>query len=148
MDASPFDRYYALFGFLAGVRDSDMPVIHPCRGLPVDCCPEVRRALGPSPDELRASNPTGWAYEWNGLFGHSWATGAELIGYDFARPVPCPRAHGDRRPDWQAPCGHEATDPEVSTVGEVLGGWVDTFHRIAALMPDPSDVRVVYAFDN
>ena len=37
---------------------------------------------------------------WNGLFGHSWATGAELVGYDFTTPMRCTYVHGADRPSW------------------------------------------------
>ena len=42
----PFERSYGLFGFLAGMRNHDVPLIHPCRGLPDDVSPEVRAELG------------------------------------------------------------------------------------------------------
>ena len=153
----PFDRSYALFGFLSGVRDHDVPQIHPVRGRPADASPKVREYFGfIYPDDCthpdRATSwPLGCSCVYNdaGLFGHSWATGAELTGYDFTTPMRCPYAHGDRRPSWsKEPCPHEATHPMNTTVGEYLGGWVDRFHEIAALADDPAHVRVVWAFDN
>lgn len=151
----PFDRSYGLFGFLAGMRDHNVPQIHPCRGLPADVSPDVRAELGAPVADLLAGKTDSWARyraidEWNGLFGHSWATGAELVGYDFATPMRCTYAHGDDRSSWDTePCPHEAVDPLMTTVGEYLGeGHLERFREIAAITADPNHVRVVYAFDN
>lgn len=129
----PFDRYYPLFGFLAGVRDVNMPRITPGRhGLPDDVSAEVRAEIGPTLDELMGAATTEWGrtlavQNWNGLHGHGWLTGAEILEYDF-----------------DAPCRWH----EGETVGELLGGWLDRLREIAYLMPNPHHVRVVYAFDN
>lgn len=65
--AAPFDwRHYPMFGFLAGVRDHDVPTIAQPRGLPDDVSPEVR-----------AENADG---EW--YHSASWLTLAELLAYD------------------------------------------------------------------
>ena len=154
----PFDRSYVLFGFLAGVRNHDVPQIHPCRGLPDNLSPELREKFGFAfPDDCthppeRRQAPLGCmcVYYDAGLFGHSWATGAELVGYDFTTPMKCTYAHGDDRPTWdKEPCPHEVVDPVFTTVGEYLGeGWIERFQEIAALASDPNHVRVVYAFDN
>ena len=142
-----------LFGFLAGVRDRDVPQIHPCRGLPVDLSPELREKFGFTfPDDCTHYRPSwssartcGCVYVHSGLFGHSWATGAELVGFDFERTFRCPLAHGDARPTWLEPCEHPG---DRITVAEYLGGWLDRFREIAALTADPSHVRAVFAFDN
>lgn len=151
----PFDRSYVLFGFLAGVRNHSVPQIHPCRGLPDDVSPEVRAELGLPLDDLMVGKTDSWARmlvvdAWNGLFGHSWATGAELVGYDFTTRMRCTYAHGDDRPTWdKEPCPHEAVDPVFTTVGEYLGeGWIERFREVASLAEGPRHVRVVYAFDN
>lgn len=150
----PFDRSYVLFGFLADVRNHNVPQIHPCRGLPADLSPELRARLGPTAGELMDGKVKQWdrvdaLQEWNGLFGHSWATGAELVGYDFTTRMRCTYRHGADRPTWdKEPCPHEAVDPVFTTVGEYLGVWPDRFREIAALADDPNHVRVVYAFDN
>lgn len=154
----PFDRSYALFGFLAGVRNHDVPQIHPCRGLPDNLSPELRKKFGFTyPADCTHAAPDRWGrstcsciYDDEGLFGHSWATGVELIGYDFTTRMRCTYAHGADRPSWDKdPCPHEAVDPVFTTVGEYLGdGWLERFREIAALADDPAHVRVVYAFDN
>lgn len=152
----PFDRSYALFGFLAGVRDQDVPQIHGCRGLPADLSPELREEFGftfpddcPHTEEQRKP-PIGCmcVYHHSGLFGHSWATGAELVGFDFGREFTCPYAHGaDRKYQHMGECAHWLAGRPETTVGEYLGGWTDRFAEIAALSDDPELVRVVYAFD-
>lgn len=153
----PFDRSYVLFGFLAGVRDRDVPQIHPCRGLPADLSPELREKFGFTyPADCTHAVPDRWGrstcvciYYDAGLFGHSWATGAELVGYDFTTRMRCTYAHGADRPTWDTePCPHEAVDLVFTTVGEYLGDWPDRFREIASLVEDPNHVRVVYAFDN
>lgn len=153
----PFDRSYVLFGFLAGVRNHDIPQIHPCRGLPDNLSPELREKFGftfpadcthPERDR-RGLHTCSCVYHDAGLFGHSWATGAELVGYDFTTRMRCTYAHGADRPAWdKEPCPHEVVDPVFTTVGEYLGDWVDRFREIAALVSDPNHVRVVFAFDN
>lgn len=151
----PFDlRSYALFGFLAGVRNRNVPQIHPCRGLPDDLSPELREKFGftypadcTHPD--RGLHGCSCVYEDAGLFSHSWATGAELVGYDFTTRMRCTYAHGADRPTWdKESCPHEAVDPVFTTVGEYLGDWLDRFREVAALAEDPDHVRAVYAFDN
>lgn len=107
----PFDRFYGLFTFLADVRRTGyVPVIHPQRDLPIDASPEVRAQLGPD------------AY----LHSCSWATGAELLAYDYDVKLP----------------------DTGETLREYLGDYIERFQEIAALAPDPADVRVIYAFDS
>lgn len=153
----PFDRSYVLFGFLAGVGNHNVPQIHPRRGLPDDLSPELRKKFGftfpgdcTHPERDRRGLHTCFCvYSDAGYFGHSWATGAELVGYDFTTRMRCTYAHGADRPSWDTePCPHEAVDPVFTTVGEHLGDWLDRFREIAALADDPNHVRVVYAFDN
>ncbi|MBX7247896.1 MAG: hypothetical protein K1X35_02475 [Caulobacteraceae bacterium] len=64
--AEPFNwRSYAIFGFLADVRNySHSPVISPPRGLPADVSPEIGAAGG-------------------GLLAISWLTLEELLAYDY-----------------------------------------------------------------
>jgi hypothetical protein len=57
----PFDRSYGLFGFLAGMRNHDVPQIHPCRGLPDDVSPEVRAELGLPLDDLMVGKTDSWS---------------------------------------------------------------------------------------
>jgi hypothetical protein len=65
----PFDdRDYGLFGFLAGVRNTHVPQIAECRGLPHATDPR-------SPDY--SNDPD--------YHSHSWLTLAELVGYDYSR---------------------------------------------------------------
>ena len=153
----PFDRSYALFGFLAGVRDHDVPQIHPCRGLPADLSPELRKEFGFTfPDDCthygtdhRGRRDCACVYHDSGLFGHSWATGAELVGYDFGREFTCPYTHGpDRKYQHLEECDHFRAGSPLVSVGEYLGEWVDRFREVAALADDPNLVRVVFAFDN
>lgn len=151
----PFpSRSYSLFGFLAGVRDPDVPQIHECRGLPADLSPELRKEFGFTwPQDCTHYDPDFHGrrncmclYSDSGLFAHSWATGAELLAYDYVGTFfPCPYAHGAGRQSWREPCAHLHEDQ--TTVGEYLGGWVERFQSIAALSHDPSHVRAVYAFD-
>jgi hypothetical protein len=71
--SEPFEwRHYSMFGFLAGVRDHDVPQIAETRGLPDDVSAEVRGKHGNDPD---------W-------FSESWLTLAELLAYDgYDRPT-------------------------------------------------------------
>lgn len=147
----PFDRSYPLFGLLAGVRDNDVPVIHPPRGLPADMDPELRRRFGFVLAQDCPHEPGSrcmCAYEDAGEFGHSWATGAELLAYDFTRTLPCPACHdrgcGQHPYHW---C-EEASDHDVTLLDYVGEGWAEVFGQIAALAPDPVHVRVVFAFNN
>lgn len=153
----PFDRSYRLFGFLAGVRDHDVPQIHEVRGLPADLDPLLREEFGftypddcPHTEEDRRSrHGCVCVYHHSGLFGHSWATGEELLAYDFMREFTCPYEHGpDRKYKHLDECVHWLAGTPKVTVGEYLGNWVYRFGEIAALAEDPNLVRVVYAFDN
>jgi hypothetical protein len=146
----PFERSYPLFGLLAGVRDRDVPMIHETRGLPGDMDPDLRKWFGftLSQDCLHGAEPCLCVYEDSGLFGHSWATGAELLAYDFSRTLPCPACHdkgcGQHPYHW---C-ESAEDHDVTLADYVGEGWVEVFGQIAALSADPAHVRVVYAFNN
>jgi hypothetical protein len=67
-------RNYRMFGFLAGVRDHDVPTISPPLGLPKDASPEVRDDYGSDDPQFGA-----------GYFNASWLTVAELAAYDYDR---------------------------------------------------------------
>lgn len=153
----PLDRCYDLFGFLAGVRATYMPYIHAPRGLPRDLSPELKREFGftfpddcphPPVDPPPRYGPLrscSCVYHDSGLFGHSWASGAELLAFDYSTTLMCPSYHGD---EGLTALRCQGTDGHRVTVAERLGGWRDTLLEVARLRPDPSHVRLVYAFDN
>ena len=141
-------RWYHLFGFLAGVRDHDVEQIAECRGLPSDMCPELRKEFGfVFPDDCPHAERDrygmrmcGCAYHDSGHHSHSWLTGAELIAFDYTKPM---RAY----PETMGGVLVDAGGP--TTVGEYIGlGYVQRFHEIAALAENPVHVRMVYAFDS
>lgn len=72
--SAPRDRNYWWFDFLANVRGRDFdPPLVPRRGLPDDCCPEIK---------ARNADEKGDAHS------HSWITLAELdTAYEVARKV-------------------------------------------------------------
>lgn len=126
----PFDRFYGLFAFLADVRQpGDVPCIHPPRGLPNDISQEVKSEFGfiypeDCPHLMERWCPCQYsASDWH---SHSWATGAELLAYDYDVKLP----------------------DTGETLREYLGDYIERFQEIAALAPDPADVRVIYAFDS
>lgn len=59
----PRRRHYTWFGFLAGVRNNEFPQAVERRGMPDDCCPEVRAR-----ENAEASD----------AHSHSWITLAEM----------------------------------------------------------------------
>ncbi len=147
----PLYRSYALFGLLAGVRDQDVPVIHAPRGLPADLSPELREKFGftfPQDCPHGVGARCSCVYEHSGLFGHSWATGAELLAYDFSRTLACSACHdADCHRHSYHWCEEEAA--HRVTVADYIGeGWVGTLRQISGLAADPAHVRLVYAFDN
>lgn len=78
--SEPFGwRGYNMFGFLAGVRNRNMPLIREPRGLPDDVSDEVRNEHG--------GDPTLW-------HSASWLTLAELLDYDYDQPVSSVRWEG------------------------------------------------------
>lgn len=134
-------RCYHLFGFLAGVRDGGVRQIHARRGLPWDLSPELRTEFGSFPDDCthqEGSPCMPCLYET--YHSHSWATGAELIAFDYGKPM---RAY----PETMGGVLVDAGGP--TTVGEYIGlRYVQRFHEIAALAENPAHVRMVYAFDS
>ena len=142
----PIDRFYGLFTFLANVRQQDyVPAIHPQRGLPDDMSPEAKAWFGftyPYDCPHESDQWCSCVYNDSGWFGHSWATGAELLAFDYDARIPCTSNHDGGR----FGCAH-LPDPMV-TLREYLGDYIERFQEIAALAPDPADVRVIYAFDS
>ena len=126
----PFDRHYGLFAFLADIRQPGyVPTIHPRRGLPNDVSQEVKTEFGFIYPEDCPHQGQRWCpcqYSDSGLFGHSWATGAELLAFDYDVMLP------------------EAGE----TLREYLGDYIERFQEIAALATHPEDVRVIFAFDS
>lgn len=148
----PLDRSYALFGLLAGVQDRNVPVIHEPRGLPADLSPELREKFGFTfPDDCphgAGGRRCTCVYEYSGLFGHSWATGAELLAYDFGRTLPCPGCHDTDCLQHSYHWCQEPADHRITLEAYVGEGWVQTLRQVAGLASDPAHVRLVYAFDN
>lgn len=63
------ERNYVWFGFLAGVRNLNIPPISAPRGFPSDSSRDV--------------------FDWD-CHSHSWLTVEELVHYDYTRMVPSP----------------------------------------------------------
>lgn len=151
-DGEPWEpfpyRHYRLFGFLAGVRDHDVPQIHALRGLPGDLCAELRAEFGlthsdgcePTEDGHVKTHCDCADFNPSWYHSHSWATGAELLAFDYGTEMFCAA---------EAVGGVTVDEGGKRTVGEYLGSWnLERFREIAALADDPRHVRVVYAFDN
>ena len=153
----PFDRYYPLFGHLAGVRDNDVPRLVPDRGdrLPADVSAEVYARIGPTLTEIldaagedRTAREMALQHRWSGLHSHGWATGAEIRSFDYDRTMRCPLVHKEEglKGFWGYRC--DRTDGLI-TVRQYLGEfWTARLFEIADLTLDPANVRVVFAFDN
>ena len=131
---NPFDdwRNYGIFGFLADVRNySHSPVITEPRGLPADVSAEV---LEESDGDAHTA---------------SWLTIAELLGYDYER------VFWDRRVEREITPGHfngaglaDEGEGRHLPLRDFLGeGFFRRLDEMAAL-GDPSDVRMVFWFDN
>ncbi|MGH7182636.1 MAG: hypothetical protein ACREJN_11750 [Nitrospiraceae bacterium] len=127
-------RSYRVFGFLAGVRNyAASPVIREPKGWPADMSPDLKEVI--YDDDLHTK---------------SWITAAELINYDYDQIIE------DRRVGrWTGPksfdggCTAEPGGGQIMTMREFLGEYFfDQVKELAAVAPDPNDVRVVFAFDN
>jgi hypothetical protein len=110
-------RNYRMFGFLAGVRDHDIPPITQPRGLPDDVSPEVRADHGP--DDV---------HDGDGYFSASWLTVAELL---------------DEDPYDRTFLSAEGT----TTVRDYLDEWFFERVAELTAIGDPKLTRVVFWFD-
>lgn len=131
-DFEPFEeRCYALFGWLAGVRNySDLPILAPPRGIPDDASPGVRAA-----------------YEDWDVDAHSasWLSVQELLAFDYDQRVE------DRRVTRQTAWGYDgggtaaAGEGEMTTYRALFG--TGYFLRLEALRSSGAE-RIVFWFDN
>jgi hypothetical protein len=132
-------RSYAIFGFLADVRNySQSPVIVEPRGVPDDLSSELR-------DEYGDSN------EWWGSAYHSasWLTVAELQAYDYNQII------WDRRITREVSPGHfngaalaEEGEGRHLPLRDFLGEYFFRVLDDMAALGDPADVRMVFWFDS
>lgn len=128
--SEPFTwRNYRVFGFLAGVRDHEVPTIADGRGIPAD-------SSGPQ-----------YPFE-DDYHSQTWVLASELLEYNYDTGFGYP----DRRLPLHGPDGYGDAPmyPIITTtVGEYLGDWfLDRVAMIAGLHEDPRRVRVVMAFDS
>jgi hypothetical protein len=136
----PFPRWWrdsALFGFLAGVRVSCVPMLAPKRGLPDNVSSYVRDQLGcPQHTDLRECE-----YQCVASWGHSWFSAAELAVFDWDTTIQDPEFLA-----WH----FQPDDPIIHarTIGEFIHHWRARFDEIIALDPNPENIRIVFAFDN
>lgn len=132
----PFhDRNYAVFGFLAGVRNYSglAPIAEP-RGFPKD-------ASGLAVQAAKSWDADGHS--------HSHVTLAELLAVDYDAPVEDRRITVQTGPNsfnggaTAAPGGGQ-----ITTLRERLGSMFMSHLDVLASLGAPDDVRVVFWFDN
>lgn len=126
--AAPFDeRSYAVFGFLADVRNASfVPPLSAPRGFPSDLSPGA---------EEQFSNESG------DLHSNSWLSLAELLDFDYSRTFEDRRGAG----------GNDVGpgNGRITTFEKFLGPRffrdLDIMKRLAE---DPQSVRVIFCFDS
>lgn len=135
-EGEPFGwRSYAVFGFLAGVRNYSgvVPISLP-RGLPVD---------------IKVPHGEDFEY-WLGDHSHSWLSVAELEAFDYDALVEDRRYTGQRALLWggaitSGPCTAEPGNGKMMTWREFLG---DSFFEDVAELRRIGADRVAFGFDS
>lgn len=133
---SPFDwRSYAMFGFLAGVRNYSCcePIVEP-RGFPDDACAEVKEDYD------------AWSCD---AHTPSFLTAKELLEFDYDKTLWNRRISkqiGDRA--WTGAGLAEEGEGTIETYREFLGDSFFQDLEELSKLGDPKDVRVVFWFDN
>ena len=127
----PFDwRWYGMFGFLADVRNySHVPPISQPRGLPEDCKLHMNK----------------YGESYYGDHSFSWLGLDELLSFDYDKIFEDRRCMRD---------GNGAADSGIGngkqvTFREFLGpAFFRDLEIMRGLADNPSDIRVVFGFDN
>lgn len=134
-------RSYAVFGFLAGVRNySECKPISEPRGLPCDSEYLNTKVL----TKTKREYILGLDY-----FSHSYLTLKELIDFDYNQTFWDRRVTKQVSPNmWNGAAKAEPGEGQIITYREHLGE--DFFKHIEMLqdLGSPEDVRIVFYFDN
>lgn len=138
---------YGMMGLFAGIRnDSQVKVLASPRGLPEDSDESSIQALAPYGHR---HDDYGWGLSGSAvpeaprtvaqrvlecredLYGHSWLSAAELIGFDYDQTL----------------IDQSEVPPEVTTYREFLGALY--FQHVDALkkLGGPSEVRILFCFN-
>ncbi len=119
----PFDFGYEVFGFLAGVRDTEITPIAEPRGLPEDLKPRMEG------DYLDGK-------VWLGEHSHSFLMRDELLSYDYSQPVVEP------------PSEHWELTPQIGIPPRVVMYLGPGFmSHLEILRNLKGDWRIVFGFD-
>lgn len=134
-DEVGFHRSYGLFGFLADVRNySHAPVIAEPRSLPNDTSAEVLAEY----DEWQAD-----------AHNTSWLLLAELVDYDYDQVFWDRRVTKQTAPNvWDGAALAEEGEGRHLPLREFLGEHYFKQLDGLAKLGDPTDVRIVFWFDN
>lgn len=128
-------RNYALFGFLADVRNySDVKAMCPGRGFPDDATDTAKALLK----------------RWNGnAHSATYVTLAELLSVDYSQPIEDRRVTRQIAPNfWDGGCTAEPGQGKLKSYEEFLGrGYFDDIEKLKTL-GKPEDVRVLMFFGN
>lgn len=125
-----YDRNYAVFGFLAGVRNySDVEPISEPRGIPDDACPEVAEEVRMSADH-----------------SYSWLTLAELRAFDYDAMTEDRRVTRQIAPGfYDGRCTANAGEGKKMTYREFLGShFFNELDRLDSI----GVCRIVFGFDS
>ena len=133
LDVEAFeDRNYALFGWLAGVRNySVVPPIAADRGFPADA------------SNAAANDYDGWSGD---AHSASWVSVAELLAVDYEQTVEDRRTTKQLGPNsWTGGATCEPGEGKKETLREFLG---DGFFASLKRLQDAGAERVVFWFDS
>ncbi|HKV39666.1 MAG TPA: hypothetical protein VJX67_10660 [Blastocatellia bacterium] len=132
----PFQvRLYALFGWLAGVRNySEVPPLSSPRGLPADASADVNYLLGGDGE----------------MHSHSWFTLKELLDFDYDAQVEDRRVSRQVGPNqWNGGCTCAPGEGGQTTYRKMLGEiYFRDLEIMRARFPEPGDVRILFCFDD